>query len=121
MAVHLAFGCIVYSHVTETTPECLTTGIYRQSMVLMPDSDYDSYALNVLKDIKRREKCYARWSFYKEPLNKQTHHVANELLNHELSMDSIARAHIDVYARFWTVSNSPVTNLEDKARTSLGA
>ncbi len=89
MNTSLAFGCVVYSHITNTTPNVLQgTGAYAQGIVLVPNSEYQTYAANVLTDLQEREankECYhLKYSKKNISYNQHTRDVAHSLYVNEL-------------------------------------
>lgn len=100
IATELAFGCIIYSHISEITPDCLLKdGEYHQSMVLFEDYSYDTYPKSVLADIAFREYNKIMTNIYDGSikLNDKTRQIANHLLETTLSAEQIVNKHLEVY------------------------
>jgi ankyrin repeat protein len=85
----LTHGNIIYSHVSDITPEPLRyDGEYNQAMVLFESHAWNHYADDVLSDIKFREKnkeeMRSPYYSHRITLNQKTRDIANQLLSHEI-------------------------------------
>lgn len=132
ISTSLAFTNIIYSHMDTITPQILgKQGLYHEAMVLFDDDNYHTYAAKVLEDISLREKDKKElgysWNYDYVDLNTRTRIMINALLTNELSLESVAMKHLDVYCGTAVVNtnsntrnvhsffNTP-TNVEDTTK-----
>lgn len=104
ISTNLAYGCVLYSHTTDITPDCLLpSGQYHQAMVLFNESDYSSYAKLVFNDITEREAdlktLNESWRRLdgSMSINSLTLKIASKLLENELSTHTISKKHAALY------------------------
>ena len=101
ISTSLAYGNIIYSHISDITPQSLrSNGEYHNAMVLFNSDKYATYAVNVFNDMKAREldrsEMYT-WSKRKSR-NEMTRDLAKDLLANELALDKVTQRHMRVYS-----------------------
>lgn len=116
ISTSLAFSTVIYSHIGKITPNLLTKeGLYQGAMVLFDDANYEHYAPGVLENIIEREEdkeekrrdCSGRKLI---DLNTRTRIMARELVANELSLESVAKKHLEVYSEVNTNTNTNIDN-----------